>query len=171
MAVMLDVSMALKNPGQAYPFKATLELPEMEVLSDPVRFEEIQTEGEFFCSGEKISLKAGVEAQVISRCARCLGEARLPVHAKVDAQFARQPDPDDPDQYSFEASTLELADAVRDALLLELPMRFLCSKDCKGLCQHCGVNLNIGSCTCLEGGEVTNPFSALKVIVQNNKEV
>ena len=26
--------------------------------------------------------------------------------------------------------------------------RFLCQDDCKGLCPHCGVNLNHGSCNC-----------------------
>lgn len=171
MAFTLDVTKALKNPGQAYPFQAALTLPEMEVLSDPVRFNNINVEGEFLCTGERISMKATVEGQVLSRCAKCLEPVQLPIKAEIDALFARQPDPEDPDQYSFEASTLELTDAVKDALLLELPMRFLCSEDCKGLCPHCGVNLNRGSCTCQEGGEVTNPFSALKAIVQNNEEV
>ena len=171
MAFMLDVSKALKNPGQAYPFQATLSLPETEVLSDPVRFEDICIDGEFFSTGERISLKATANAQVISRCAKCLEEVCLPIQAKIDALYARQPDPEDPDLYSFEASTLELTDAVRDALLLELPLRFLCSEDCKGLCPQCGVNLNKGFCTCQEGGEVTNPFSALKAIVQNDEEV
>ena len=171
MAVTLDVSRALKNPGQAYPFKAVLELPEMEIYSDPVRFEEIRVEGEFFCTGENVSLTADVEAQVFAHCAKCLEEMQMPIEAKIDAEFTRQPDPDDPDLYSFEASTLELTDAVRDALLLELPLRFVCSEDCLGLCPQCGVNLNKGSCTCQEGGEVTNPFSALKAIVQNNEEV
>ena len=51
----------------------------------------------------------------------------------MDVQFARHTDPEDPDLYSFEGSKADLTDAVRDALLLELPYRFLCSEDCKGL--------------------------------------
>jgi len=171
LAVTLNVSNALKHPGQVYPFQAALELEEMEVLSDIVRFEEIHAEGEYFFAEEKLSLKANVDAFVCTRCSKCLEDVRQPIHAKMDAVFTRQPDPDDPDLYSFEASIMELTDAVRDALLLEFPIRFLCSEDCKGLCPQCGVNLNKGSCTCQEGGEVTNPFSALKAIVQNNEEV
>ena len=38
-------------------------------------------------------------------------------------------------------------------------------------CPHCGANLNHTTCTCQEGGEVTNPFAALKFMVQNNEEV
>ena len=168
----LDVSRALKNPGQVYPFQAEMALPEMEVLSDPVRFDGIRIEGEFLCAGDqRISLKARAAATAVSRCSRCLEPVSVPVEAEVDALFARQPDPDDPDLYSFEASTLELEDAVRDALLLELPLQFFCSPDCKGLCPVCGVNLNKVACTCQEGGEVITPFSALKSIVLNNEEV
>ena len=147
MAVTLNVSNALKHPGQVYPFEAALELEEMEVLSDIVRFEEIHAEGEYFFAEEKLSLKANVDAFVCTRCSKCLEDVRQPIRAKADAVFTRQPDPDDPDLYSFEASTLELTVAVRDALLLDLPIRFLCSEDCKGLCPQCVVNLNNGSCT------------------------
>ena len=168
----LDVSRALKNPGQAYSFQAELTLPEMEVLSDPVRFEDVRVEGEFFCTGDhRISLKARVESKAASRCSRCLDPGEIPVRAEIDAVFSKDSDPDDPDLYSFEASTVELTDAVRDALLLEMPMRILCKEDCKGLCPVCGINLNKGTCTCQEGAEVINPFSALKSIVLNDEEV
>ena len=168
----LDVSRALKNPGQAYPFESFVELEPMEILGDPVRFEDIRIAGEFLSAGDnRISLRATVNARADTRCSRCLEPVCVPIEAEVDALFDRRPDPDDPDLYSFEASTVELTDAVRDALLLELPLRTLCAEDCKGLCPVCGVNLNRETCTCQEGAEVTNPFSALKNIVLNNEEV
>ena len=169
---MLDVSKALKNPGQIFPFEAEVEIEEMEVLSDPVHFVDVRVEGEYLCAGDnRISLKARVSAQADTRCSRCLEPVRIPVNAEVDAIFDRQPDPEDPDLYSFEASTVELTDPVRDALVLELPMRVLCSPECKGLCPVCGINLNKDTCTCQEGAEVVNPFSALKNIVLNDEEV
>ena len=33
-------------------------------------------------------------------------------------------------------------------ILLELPTKFLCKPDCKGLCHQCGKNLNEGKCGC-----------------------
>ena len=159
---MLDVSRALKNPGQVFPLEAEVEIAPMEVMSDPVHFVDVRVEGEYLCTGDnRISVKAEVSAQADTRCSRCLEPVRVPVRATVDAVYDRQPDPEDPDLYSFEASTVELTDAVRDALLLELPMRVLCKEDCKGLCPECGINLNKDTCTCQEGAEVINPFSAL----------
>ena len=169
---MLDVSRALKNPGQTCAFEEDVQIEAMEVLSDPVQFRDVTVRGEYLCPGNnRISLKAKVSAQADTRCSRCLEPVSIPVNAEVDAVFDRQPDPEDPDLYSFEASTVELTDAVRDALLLELPLRILCAEDCKGLCPVCGINLNKGTCTCQEGAEVLNPFSALKNIVLNDEEV
>ncbi len=171
MASTLKVSDALKNPGQEYPFEADAVLEEMMVLGDPVRFEDIAVRGVYVGSEETVSVDADVTANVVSRCARCLEEVRLPLQAHMQAEYVRQIDPEDPDQYLYESSELELTEAVKDALVLALPMRFLCKEDCKGLCPKCGTNLNTGSCTCLEGEDDFGPFAALRSIVENNEEV
>ena len=171
MASTLNVSNALKNPGQEYPFVADAQIEDMVVLDDPIHFEAVKLEGTVLGAGESVNVLAKVSATVVTRCSNCLEEMELPVETEMDVRFSRTPDPEDPDLYVFDASTIDLMDAARDALLLELPMRFLCSEDCKGLCPQCGVNLNTGSCTCQEGGEVTNPFAALKAIVLKDEEV
>ena len=50
----------------------------------------------------------------------------------------------------YEKSGLLLEDVVREQVLLSLPTRTLCRVDCKGLCQHCGENLNQAKCHCSE---------------------
>ena len=37
---------------------------------------------------------------------------------------------------------------VCDELILNLPMKVLCSEDCKGICNRCGTNLNHETCDC-----------------------
>ena len=37
---------------------------------------------------------------------------------------------------------------VRDEIILEHPIRILCSPDCRGLCPFCGANLNEETCNC-----------------------
>lgn len=172
MASTLKVIDALKNPGQQYLFTADAEIAEMDVMGDPVRFSDIAAKGSYVGSGESISIEAEVTATVVSRCARCLTEVTLPIRAEMHAVFVQEPDPEDPDQYCFEGSSLELTDAIKDALVLELPLRFLCSEDCKGLCMKCGTNLNTGTCTCQRDDDEMNPFAALRsMIVDNNEEV
>ena len=171
MASELNVLRALRHPGQEYPFAADIVIEDMEFSGDPISFRDIKVEGTMMGAGERVSVRAEVEAVMKSRCFRCLEDVEMPIKALVDAEFAKVEDPDDPDLYVFEASTIELTDAVRDALVMEIPTRIICSEDCKGLCPSCGVNRNKVSCTCQEGGEVANPFAALKAIVQNDEEV
>lgn len=43
---------------------------------------------------------------------------------------------------------LNLDELVKADILLELPGKWLCSEECKGLCEKCGANLNLGDCSC-----------------------
>ncbi|MBO5857065.1 MAG: DUF177 domain-containing protein, partial [Clostridia bacterium] len=37
---------------------------------------------------------------------------------------------------------------IEEDVNLELPTKFLCDEDCKGICTMCGNNLNIDQCDC-----------------------
>ncbi|MEG2076553.1 MAG: YceD family protein, partial [Victivallaceae bacterium] len=64
----------------------------------------------------------------------------------------------------------DVSDDVRIEMVLFLPINILCSDDCRGLCPHCGCDLNAESCDCevenaaeaeVPGDEAENPWSAL----------
>lgn len=49
--------------------------------------------------------------------------------------------------------SLDLTESVREGIMLALPTYPVCRETCKGVCLHCGKNLNTGACTCgVEGG-------------------
>lgn len=43
---------------------------------------------------------------------------------------------------------IDVTEPLREEIILAPPVRKLCRKDCKGLCSHCGTNLNAGKCKC-----------------------
>ncbi len=47
---------------------------------------------------------------------------------------------------AFDGKVVDLRPLLREELILSLPMRFLCSSACRGLCLACGQNLNLGLC-------------------------
>jgi uncharacterized protein len=47
--------------------------------------------------------------------------------------------------------SLDLTEAVRQYVIINLPMKPLCRRDCAGLCASCGVNLNDHQCGCSAG--------------------
>ena len=52
----------------------------------------------------------------------------------------------DPSSAFFEIDHL-----VREAVILSLPLKPLCSEECKGLCPVCGIDLNRSQCNCVRG--------------------
>ena len=70
-------------------------------------------------------------------------------------------DRQDTDIGFYEGHGLELADVVREQVMLWLPMRGLCREDCKGICPTCGVNRNREKCDCVQSF-VDSRWDALK---------
>lgn len=56
---------------------------------------------------------------------------------------------------------IDLAELIAEEVLLALPMGFHCREECRGLCPHCGADLNQGPCGCSEGLR-ESPFAVLK---------
>lgn len=90
-------------------------------------------------------------------CSRCLSPCRCPLAINMVEEFfptidiitgARLPR-EEPDRFTIdERHILDLTEAVRQAAVLTIPMKPLCSADCAGLCPDCGQNLNQGPCRC-----------------------
>jgi uncharacterized protein len=107
-----------------------------------------------------IRVSGRIEGKLENSCARCLEPIGTEVKGKLDlffypmAEIARNEEhaisSDDADIGFYEEPGLPLADVVREQVSLWLPMRELCREDCKGLCPHCGANLNRERCDCKE---------------------
>ena len=105
---------------------------------------------------------------VLVECSRCL--EKYPVDLKIRYRMLFVPAGADTagrtaedGVYLYRESTIDLADYICEAVRSELPRKPLCRVDCKGLCPHCGKNLNEGSCTCTEQDDSFRPFKNLKL--------
>ena len=108
--------------------------------------------------GDNLLIQGRGEGQVRGECARCLEVAAVPVETEFTVYAELRPEGGvrgldrelEADHYLcfHDGVRLDLGEAVREALLLALPIRFLCRPECRGLCPGCGVNLNQEPCTC-----------------------
>ncbi|HKB38688.1 MAG TPA: YceD family protein, partial [Gemmataceae bacterium] len=55
--------------------------------------------------------------------------------------FAAEAGESEDDGYLLDGDLLDLEPALRDALVLDLPLSPLCRDDCEGLCSRCGIKL------------------------------
>lgn len=91
-------------------------------------------------------------------CSRCAEPFRVPVDASFDLQYVPQADnagegereirEEDLATAYHREGMIDLIDLLREQFQLALPMKPLCSEDCKGLCVECGANLNRTTCDC-----------------------
>jgi uncharacterized protein len=106
----------------------------------------------------EIRLRGELKTVMEVPCARCLQRTRRPVAVDFDLFYrsvqtiAREEEVelrgDDLDIGFFQGDGLLLEDALREQVLLALPMKSICRSDCAGLCPQCGLDRNLGLCTC-----------------------
>ena len=80
-------------------------------------------------------------------CSRCIAQIRYQLKTEFSDLYAfnnRQTTESDlilPDD-----ANINLEPLVREYLLIEVPIAYLCKPECKGLCGECGVDLNLTTC-------------------------
>ena len=106
---------------------------------------------------ETVFIEGTVEAALEVPCCRCLEMARLPVNSSFAYTFApstaeeqeeRELTAEDLDYAYYVEDTIDLDSLLFEQIMLQIPIKSLCAETCKGLCPHCGINLNTASCQC-----------------------
>ena len=121
----------------------------------------------------KMTLSLSVDYETL--CARCLsdisGEFTLDLEKTVAPRNLLEGlDEDKIDDYAIvENGFLDMDELIYEQLELEFPSRFLCREDCRGLCQRCGKNLNLGKCDCPEK-EIDPRFAPLQKLLDEMKK-
>jgi uncharacterized protein len=106
-------------------------------------------------------------------CARCLDPVKQDVQREFELLYRPLGVDAGRDEISVTDAEAEigyyqdngvlLEDVLREQVLLALPLKVTCGADCRGLCPHCGKNLNQEQCSC--SAPVEDPrWAALKDI-------
>jgi len=108
-------------------------------------------------TGEKIVVDGFLSARLVLRCDRCLETYSKEVTTDFRIYLSMFPFKGEGEVELLENDLnldfiddnfLDSDQIIKEQLILNLPMKTLCTKDCKGLCPICGCNLNIASCSC-----------------------
>ncbi|MBW3659639.1 MAG: DUF177 domain-containing protein [Actinobacteria bacterium] len=154
----VPVTDLIGRPGATKPFTATLE---REDVGDPgaswgpaddALRGHIELDLDLDSVVEGILVRGDVTFTVELPCARCL-EPQSSTHAVTVAELFPDPrkredeDEDDPGyEIVDDLTAIDLSTLIRDAVLMDLPVRVLCREDCLGLCPVCGADRNTEDC-------------------------
>ena len=119
-----------------------------------------------------------VHVPVQLECARCLKSIQQTITFPLREQYYPTIDvntgvpltPSD-DELAFPNDhnhLLDLREAIRQNLVVALPMTPLCDEACKGLCPQCGHDLNEGPCDC-QPDTTDDRFSPLRQLLEQSE--
>ena len=157
--MFLDLHEIIEVPGGRVSFRCELSadrlsFPALVSFSGPVT-----ASGEVKNTAGILELDAVVEADMIVRCDRCTAEFPRKLSLPVSVTLKADPDEEDYEElFPLEGDGVDACDVLETCFILNMDQKFLCSEDCRGLCERCGRNLNDGPCGC---GKQTDPRMAV----------
>ena len=130
----LNVNKLLHTPGSRQEIHFEMDLSDLE-----------------FGGTYPVTRPVVVDGQLRNQAGMLLCELQITttlhcIYACVLAE-ERQSDEDD-DIVLLDDDEVDVTELARDAFILDMDTKFLCSEDCKGLCPGCGADLNRESCRC-----------------------
>lgn len=106
----------------------------------------------------EVRIQGHLKVNLESSCDRCLEPAPIALDSAFDLFYRpviRTPnhaemhlEEGEIDLSFYEGDSIALRDALREHVLLSLPMQLVCRPGCNGLCPVCGANLNLSPCAC-----------------------
>lgn len=129
-------------------------------IGDPAEFTDLSGDLVIEKCGTTLRIKGILHFGALHECARCLkGFSALYQHpielfyrtGKLEDSLPGKEvelNSDDLNVITYQGSELDIWPDIREAMMLALPMKPLCSEDCMGICPACGKDLNSGKCKC-----------------------
>jgi len=128
--------------------------------------------------GDAYRVTGRVTTRLELECGRCLEPFEIPVDSAFELRYVpqaantgegeREVEEDDLTTAYYKDEMLDLGELMHEQFVLALPMKPLCADACRGLCPHCGTNLNTSACDCAPAWE--DPRLAVLKGLLNNKE-
>lgn len=145
------------------------------VLDEPVTADFVLTHDD-----RDLHVDGTVETAIRFKCSRCVREFSRPFAASFDLSYLPQPEwknenaeielrYEDMEVAYYDGITFDVDLMVLEQIELAMPMRFICSDDCRGLCYKCGADLNEGACRC-DDDTVDSRLSPLLDFQKNRKK-
>lgn len=110
----------------------------------------------------RVCVKLHIDAVVKTLCSRCLKSVEQEYSADT-CEFVGE------DGVLPNGTVLDIDNIVKNNIVPLLPISFLCSDDCKGLCGICGADLNISQCDCSHD-VIDERFDVLRKLLEESSK-
>lgn len=175
--MLINLSELFSRDGKEKTYKLDIEMTGFhapdgvyEIISkEPVEYR-IRNLGE-----RKLFVEGKAKLSLSIPCGRCLEPVEYPFELDINQELDMNQTEEDrveglDEQPYISGYNLDVDQLLSNELLLNLPMKVVCSDDCQGICNRCGANLNHGTCSCDQSSPDPR-MSVIQDLFQQFKEV
>lgn len=113
---------------------------ELDLDTEIVKFcSPIKVQGQAYKITNAVVVSLSLNALLATNCCRCLEDLKIDFNKSIQLNY-----PVEKNEF-----IIDLNPDLRQELILDSPLKPLCKPDCKGLCAHCGADLNKEKCRCV----------------------
>jgi uncharacterized protein len=165
--MIIDLASVHGNPKK---IEAAFAAHEIELDEGVSLVDQTALTGEIWREGKRTELNGLIRADVSLECTRCLEPVAKHFDIRFRAVFVEPAGAmrteveiaaDALDESIVEDGRIDLADVVREQVLLAVPEQIFCRQECHGICVKCGSNLNLIDCKCADD-EIDPRWATLK---------
>lgn len=111
--------------------------------------EALNVVGNITSIGDVLTLRASIKTKLDLKCSRCLEAFIYPIDIEIEERFTNNNAHQNDEEIIFvDGNILDITEIVENVIISTLPIKRLCTDNCRGLCYQCGKNLKEGSCNC-----------------------
>lgn len=110
---------------------------------------------------DTVSFQGTLKSEVEHMCGRCLKKVNEGLEESFELYYE-----------TAGKEEIDATDDIREAVILNHDLTYVCSESCKGLCPHCGNDRNEKDCRCESSVKTevkNNVFADLKKLLQKKK--
>lgn len=138
----INISAVSGRREARFSFSFNERIEEVDCRDGAVFVTPVSLEGEVIKDGDIYYIDGAGSVDMDIPCDRCLTPVRVSVDFKLNEKFSSNASYDEEIE-TFSGDSIDLTSTVFRNILAAMPMKVVCSDDCKGLCPVCGQNLNV----------------------------
>lgn len=162
----IDVRRLFESEGEREEFSFSIDMSDFDIWSHKPLVNPVEIKGCIYNRSSIVTLAYNAFSVMHTFCDRCLAEFDSELSLDFEYTLVKELQDSDAQGYLLvEGDFLDLGELCESDVVLNLPLKFLCKSDCKGLCSVCGKNLNLSDCDCLNS-QIDPRLAALKKLLK-----
>lgn len=152
----VNIAQVRRQPGETAQYDLREDLPPFEFGSETISFlSPVHLQLRVYNTGKLLIARGTVAAEIKAVCGRCLENFSYPMDLDFEDEWVYAPLATEEQRetaFLFTRDDIVIDARIQEQIVLALPMKFVCTPGCQGLCPVCGANLNREKCQCERDG-------------------